>query len=122
MMQPGDQLLLFTYGTLKRGEKNHPAIMSDMYLRETFTSRNYMLVDLGPYPGMIENLKDGFSVRGELFKIPIYMLEDLDKIEGSPNLFKLEPITLADGSKAFAYLYKQNIDETKILYKGIWPS
>ena len=71
MMQPGDQLLLFTYGTLKRGEKNHPAIMSDMYLRETSTSRNYMLVDLGPYPGMIENLKDGFSVKGELFKIPI---------------------------------------------------
>ena len=120
-MQPGNQLLLFTYGTLKRGEKNHPAIMGDMYLRETSTSRNYMLVDLGPYPGMIEKPIDGFSVKGELFEIPFYLLEVLDKIEGSPNLFKLEPITLADGSKAFAYLYKQNIDGAKILYGGIWP-
>lgn len=121
-MRPCNSILLFVYGTLKRGAKNHLAIMGDMYLRETATSPDYILVDLGPYPGMIEKLADGFSIQGELFEIPSSLLKNLDKIEGSPNLFKIEPITLADGSKAFAYLYNQSIHGAKILHEGIWTS
>jgi gamma-glutamylcyclotransferase (GGCT)/AIG2-like uncharacterized protein YtfP len=50
------------------------------------------------------------------------LLVELDKIEDAPFLFNLEPITLADGSKAFAYLYKQSIASAKILSEGVWLS
>lgn len=91
------------------------------YLGDACTSTNYLLVDLGPYPGLIENHIGGFSVKGELFEITHEFLIELDKIEGSPYLFNLEPITLSDGSKAFAYLFKQSIEGVTILSKGFWP-
>jgi len=121
-MNPNDPLLLFVYGTLKRGKKNHYALMNAHYLNESCTSPDYLLVDLGHYPGMVEKQQDGFSVQGELFKISYELLVELDKIEDAPFLFNLEPITLADGSKAFAYLYKQSILGAKILADGVWQS
>jgi gamma-glutamylaminecyclotransferase len=121
-MQPCDSLLLFVYGTLKRGERNHPLLKDEKYLGDTGTSPNYLLVDLGPYPGMVEKPLGGFSVQGELFEIPYALLIELDKIEGSPFLFNLELITLVDGSKAFSYLYKQSIQGGRILSEGVWPA
>ena len=121
-MNQNDPLLLFVYDTLKRGKKNHYALANAHYLNETCTSPDYLLVDLGPYPGMVEKPQQGFSVQGELFKIPYDLLAELDKIEDAPFLFNLEPITLADGSKAFAYLYKQSILGASILSEGVWPA
>ena len=121
-MNPFEPLLLFVYGTLKRGERNHPLLMDEKYLGDTGTSPNYLLVDLGPYPGMVEKPHGGFSVQGELFEIPYSLLIELDKIEGSPYLFHLEPIFLNDGSKAFSYLYKQSIEGERILSEGVWRS
>ena len=79
-------------------------------------------MDLGPYSGMVEKLQEGFSVQGELFEIPYKLIIELDKIEDAPFLFNLEPITLADGSKAFAYLYKQSILGARMLLEGVWRS
>ena len=121
-MNPFEPLLLFVYGTLKRGERNHPLLMDEKYLGDTGTSPNYLLVDLGRYPGMVKKPHGGFSVQGELFEIPYSLLIELDKIEGSPYLFNLELITLADGSKAFSYLYKQSIEGERILSEGVWRS
>ena len=121
-MNPNDPLLLFVYGTLKRGERNHHALVNAHYLNESCTSPDYLLVDLGPYPGMVEKPQEVFSVQGELFEIPYKLIIELDKIEDAPFLFNLEPITLANGSKAFAYLYKQSIAGKKILSEGMWRS
>ena len=121
-MNQNDALLLFVYGTLKRGKKNHYALANAHYLNESCTSPDYLLVDLGPYPGMVEKPLEGFSVQGELFEIPYDLLVELDKIEDAPLLFNLEPINLADGSKAFAYLYKQSILGARMLSEGVWLS
>ena len=121
-MNPNDPLLLFIYGTLKRGERNHHALVNAHYLNKSCTSPDYLLVDLGTYPGMVEKPQEGFSVQGELFEIPYKLIIELDKIEDAPFLFNLEPITLANGSKAFAYLYKQSIAGKKILSEGMWRS
>jgi len=121
-MNHNDPLLLFVYGTLKRGKKNHCALANAQWLNESCTSPDYLLVDLGPYPGMVEKPQEGFSVQGELFEIPYKLIVELDKIEDAPFLFNLELITLADGSKTFSYLYKQSIAGTKILSEGVWPS
>lgn len=121
-MQPYDSLLLFVYGTLKRRGKNNLVMMGEKYLGETCTSPDYLLVDLGPYPGMVKKPVGGYAVQGELFEIPCALLNELDKIEDAPTLFKLEPITLANGSKAYAYLYKQSLEGAKILSEGVWKS
>ena len=121
-MNPFEPLLLFVYGTLKRGERNHPLLMDEKYLGDTGTSPNYLLVDLGRYPGMVKKPHGGFSVQGELFEIPYKLILELDKIEDAPFLFNLELITLADGSKAFSYLYKQSIEGGRIHSEGVWRS
>lgn len=54
-MQPHDSLLLFVYGTLKRGERNHQILQTTIYHGCAHTASNYLLVELGSYPGMIEN-------------------------------------------------------------------
>lgn len=121
-MQPHDSLLLFVYGTLKRGERNHHIMQHAINHGCYHTASNYLLVELGSYPGMIEKSYEGQSIQGELFEIPCSLLDELNKIEEAPNLFYLEPITLANGSKAIAYLYKQSTKGAKILSKGIWST
>lgn len=113
---------LFVYGTLKRGGRNHHAIADTVYLGESLTSANYLLVDLGPYPGMIEKPLGGFAIHGELFEIPSALLSELDKIEGSPTLFEVNPITLNDGTKAFSYLYKRNTANARLITTCNWQT
>lgn len=121
-MQPHDSFLLFVYGTLKRGERNHHILQHAIYHGCAHTASNYLLVELGSYPGMIENFYQGQSIQGELFEIPCALLNELDKIEDAPNLFNLEPIALANGTKAHAYIYKKSTYDAKILSKGIWST
>ena len=42
--------LVFVYGTLKRGERNHYFLASAEYLGPAFTEPLYRMIDCGPYP------------------------------------------------------------------------
>jgi gamma-glutamylaminecyclotransferase len=58
--------ILFIYGTLKRGMKNHSLVAGQMFLQTANTKPFYRLLDLGPYPGLIANDKRGLAIAGEL--------------------------------------------------------
>jgi len=84
--------ILFVYGSLKRGECNHALIADQRYLGPAMTAAKYRVVDLGQYPGLVKDERNGVSIRGELFKVSECSIAELDDFEGSPEHYKREPI------------------------------
>ena len=100
-------MLLFVYGTLKRGERNHRLLAGQRFVGPAVTAPGFRLFDLGPYPGVVRAA--GGLVRGELFDVFVRCREELDEFEGVPTLFDRTTIELADGTTAAAYLYARPV-------------
>lgn len=103
-------MLLFTYGTLRRGESRHRHIRDQRFLGEYRTEPLYVLIPGPDYP-CLRLPRDGetpASVPGELYEIDEALLPLLDQVEGSPWLFKLEPIRVHGLDRpVFAYFFQQ---------------
>src|SRR5262249_34091377 len=84
--------LLFVYGTLKRGGPRHHVLRGQRFVRAAVTRPKYLLFDLGAYPGLVVAEKDGRAVHGELYEVERRLIPRLDRIEGAPELYRLEPV------------------------------
>ena len=103
-------LLLFVYGTLKRGRRNHHLLADQEFLSEAQTLPRYRLVDTGSYPCLVEDHKSGVAVSGELWRVEDHCLTRLDTLEKVPYLFDRREVGLAGvAGPAFTYLYQQDI-------------
>lgn len=104
-------ILLFVYGTLKRGGASHSRLAGQEFVGEVRTAPRYRLYQSGWYPCMVESAVDGRAVKGELWRVEARALRGLDEWEGVPALFDRKPITLQSGTEAFAYLYQREVSE-----------
>jgi gamma-glutamylcyclotransferase (GGCT)/AIG2-like uncharacterized protein YtfP len=105
---PEDRLILFVYGTLMRGGVRHHVLAKQRFLGEARTRPVYALFDLGAYPGLVHRTDDGGAVHGELYEVAADLMERLDRIEGAPNLYRLEPVLIENHpGDVFAYFYQQ---------------
>lgn len=112
---------VFVYGTLRKGESNHHLLKG----RSMFVSENAVvgnLVDLGPYPAMLEG---NGTVFGEVYMVGEQTLADLDKLEGHPTLYARRKVPLKFSmdkyEEAYAYFFVQEIHGiAKKLPDGIW--
>ena len=86
--------LLFVYGTLKRGLRNHPLIADQQFLREAVTPPRYRVIDLGPYPGLVVDEANGLAVKGELWAVSECCLGELDDFEQDAGAFVREPVAV----------------------------
>lgn len=80
-------MLLFVYGTLKRGERNHRLIADQRFVGKAVTAASYRVYDLGPYPGLVRVDVTGMNVSGQLWEVSDCCLDELDDFEGVPDLF-----------------------------------
>jgi len=88
-------VLIFVYGTLLRGEANHPELSDAAFVRSACTEARYELVDLGGYPALLE---DGdTAVSGEVYDVNSALLARLDRFEEVPALYERKPVALIDG-------------------------
>ena len=94
--------VLFVYGTLMRGFRNHSRLGNSRFLGPARTQPGYRLIDLGRFPGL---LPGNGVVSGELYEVDHRVLECLDEFEGIPTLFDRREIGLDDGRKAEAYFF-----------------
>jgi len=85
---------LFVYGTLKRDGCRQYVLAGQRYLGPASTQPLYALYDLGPYPGMIADERQGQVVEGELYEVDESQRATLDSVEGAPSLFRLEAVHL----------------------------
>ena len=101
--------LLFVYGTLKRGQRNHRRIADQQFLGEAVTALRYCLVDLGAYPGLVREATSGLAVHGELFAVSACGLAELDDFEGVPELFVRELIEVDGYREVWAYYWNRPV-------------
>lgn len=90
-----------------RGSVRHHVLAGQQFLGEARTCSHYALFDLGAYPGLVHALSEGRAIHGELYEIDAGLIARLDRIEGAPSLFRLEPIRIEDHpGEVLAYFYQ----------------
>ncbi|MET0389607.1 MAG: gamma-glutamylcyclotransferase family protein [Polyangiales bacterium] len=101
-------MLIFVYGTLRRGEPNHRQLMGTRarYVGSVWTAPCYELVDLGPYPALLEG--GDTSVKGELYEVDDLGLVRLDAFEDVPDLYDRKAVTIP-GAPAYAYFMRKEL-------------
>src|SRR5262245_22778676 len=95
-------MMIFVYGSLKRGFENHALLSAARFEGPHATARGFELFRVGRYPALVRASQG--LVRGELYRVDGELLERLDVFEGCPELYEREVIELEDGSTADAYL------------------
>ncbi len=114
--------ILFVYGTLKRGQRNHGLMREAQFLGEAITAHQYTLLDLGSFPGMIPG--GTTSVHGELYEVGPELLARLDRHEGVPRLYVRGVVWLENRAWAESYLLVDfdRIRMGRAAVSGEWPS
>jgi gamma-glutamylcyclotransferase (GGCT)/AIG2-like uncharacterized protein YtfP len=94
------EVLVFVYGTLKRGHGNHHWLAGAPFLGDAELP-DVVLHDLGPFPMAVPG--EG-TVIGEVYRIDAAALARLDRLEGFPRLYDRQLLSLSDGRQAWVYL------------------
>jgi gamma-glutamylcyclotransferase (GGCT)/AIG2-like uncharacterized protein YtfP len=104
-----------------RGGVRHHVLTGQHFLGPATTVPHYALFDLGSYPGLVRCTWQRWAVHGELYEIAASLIERLNRIEGAPRLFRLEPI-LIDGhpGNVFAYFYQRSTEGFSLCMDGCW--
>jgi gamma-glutamylcyclotransferase (GGCT)/AIG2-like uncharacterized protein YtfP len=111
-------VLLFVYGTLRRGEPNHAQLARARFCGIARTEPRYDLVDLGGYPALIEPGET--SVIGELYEVDAVQLEQLDVFEEVPFLYERKAVALV-GEPALAYVMpRERVADAPRIASGDW--
>ena len=132
-MKTGENV--FVYGTLKSG---HGANKWFMQGRSEFVRNDRIsakLFDLGAFPAIktlakaeewgadstVPFISEGPTVTGELYRITDDSLPGrLDSYEGYPDYYDRVEFKTEGGERAWAYVFKDDIDEKKLVGSGCW--
>ena len=92
------QHLIFVYGTLKQGFRNHPVNHGQRQAGDFLTAQRLPLYVIGPrcLPWLVEHPGQGEQVRGELYEVDdagLACMDELEQIE-RPNWYRRAPIRL----------------------------
>ena len=96
---PGTTCLLFAYGSLKRGYRNHRELGAARFVADACTVPRFALRLLSGYPLLVPG---AYSICGELFELPTTQLAALDEFEGQE--YQRREVELEGGGRAIAYL------------------
>lgn len=110
------QQLVFVYGTLRHGQRNHHLLAQSPWLGNHATPPIYSLYDLGHYPAVIT----GHSViYGEVYQVDERTLAQLDLLEDVPVTYRREQIETPFGL-AWMYFYQNEQHLDALISSGDW--
>lgn len=110
---------LFVYGSLLQGERDHALLDGAELVGAVRTAPVYTLVDLGPYPALVENGR--VSVAGELYLIDKKQRFSIDVKMECPVLFQRIEVRLADETVAETYAMRdEQVRGKRRLAHGDW--
>lgn len=117
--------LLFTYGTMMKGNRNHTRIVGAVPIGPAVTVRPFALYCMGYAPGMVHRKEGGVAVQGEVYLLDRAMLDRVDSAEGHPWKYfreRLEVEVQGFGrAHAWGYLIQKRFVETaKPVPEGRW--
>jgi gamma-glutamylcyclotransferase (GGCT)/AIG2-like uncharacterized protein YtfP len=107
---------VFVYGSLLRGEPNHPLLRDAAWIGPARTVPAYRMVDLGPHPGMVG--QGTTAILGEVYRVPKPALDALDALEDHPDVYVRTRIPLDDGREVLTYLLRPHLAAGKPAVSG----
>jgi len=114
-------MYIFVYGTLMRDCVSHDLMENALFICKARTSQKYLMLDLGPFPGVLQN-KNASFINGEIYNIDEQLLSKLDDYEG--NWYFRSEVELDNGMTAQMYFLKEipsTVKETSfVIPSGIW--
>ena len=93
---------IFVYGSLMRGQANQEFLSKSRLIGAVKTLPRYTLVDLGPYPALLEG--GATAVLGEVYEVDVATLRKLDQLEEHPHVYERRPVILESSEPAEAYV------------------
>jgi gamma-glutamylcyclotransferase (GGCT)/AIG2-like uncharacterized protein YtfP len=115
---------VFVYGSLLSGQIGHRRLRGSPMIGPGRTEPLYTLVDLGPYPALLEG--GSTSVQGEVYEVDDTTLALLDEFEGHPHLYRRTIVRLTTpeqaSRRAFAYVLERSslAEGREIIVSGDW--
>lgn len=100
---------LFVYGTLLQGEPNHHYLRNALLLGSDFVSGRFYHSDEG-YP--ILKFERNARVWGEIYAVPKKDFEQLDRLEGAPDLFQRVRVEMG-GRPAWIYVAGKHLQSRR---------
>lgn len=122
--------LLFVYGTLKRGGRNHRLLAAAEFVGPARTEPKFRLIDCGAYPALIEHAEAPLEIAGELYRIPASLWPALDELEDEGVLYRrltLLVTPLVDDESqaapvvAFSYIWLGPPNRFPLVAGAEWP-
>ena len=114
----GEWMLVFVYGTLKKGFGNHALLKDAVFLGPDYAPGS--LYATSAYP-LAKKTNENRWIKGEVYKVTEKILKDLDWLEGHPNLYCRENVQLKSGTMAQMYYYQRDVSNRSYLPNGEWP-
>lgn len=118
--------LLFTYGTMMKGNRNHTRITGAVPIgKATTTQARFALFCMGYAPGMVRARDKGVKVQGEVYLIDRSLLDTVDRAEGHPWKYRRESVQVeVEGfgvTRAWCYLVGRTyVTTAKRVESGLW--
>ena len=105
-------MIVFVYGSLKKGKKLHFYLKKAKFLGKATTCDKYPMIisKSGWYPYLIDKKGIGYKIKGEVYKVSPTLLKILDRIEEVPFYYyrKQIPVCLNRKTiKAWVYFVKK---------------
>lgn len=114
-------MIVFVYGTLRKGFGNHYLLRTSEYLGEFRQPVHFDMVDMGAYPGLVEtNTPFSSTITVEAYKIDKETLKRLDNLEGYPLFYNRKVIKIGDIEGYIYYLNEGDKYNYKIVREGDW--
>jgi len=111
-------MYVFVYGTLKKGFENNHFLDGAKFIGNATTKQKFPMVNIvKAYPYIIDDVDNGYNIKGELYKIDKTILDRLDILEGYPEHYDRREIIVISDTKEFSaivYFVKDNIDYTNL--------
>lgn len=122
---------VFVYGSLLSGLGNHPLIESSHFLGKAISPKEFSMIDLGWFPGIIPAIEgNAVEIVGEVYEVDDSTLQRLDRLEGyrperpTSGLYNKTTIETEFGP-AVAYVYNfggKDISPERLVKSGDWKT
>ena len=110
-------MLVFVYGTLKQGYRNHHVLRRARFVGNTTTPACFQLFDLGAYPGAW--MPGTVSLQGEVYDVDTLTLASLDDLEDVPKVYRRERVETEFGT-AILYVLQRMPRGARRWPSGCW--
>jgi gamma-glutamylcyclotransferase (GGCT)/AIG2-like uncharacterized protein YtfP len=120
-MKNNRKIYLFSYGSMKKGFRNHYRLENDNFIGEAITVKKYNMypAESFNYPYGIEG-ENKWQLHGELYELNSCNIKEIDIFEGTPDYYYRKEIEVVCNNKTYTtFIYFRTSDNPTGMDKDI---